>query len=541
MALPAVVLAAGLDALRTYAPGPGRPGSAVVNRIERPDAAAWVDEHLREVDPEVVVVGNSLGAFDIDPALLGGALGVDPERVAVLSVPGSVASHWAALLGRMVAGGHRPGRVIVVGDLQSALSIRPRTPAGRAHLDALLAHDLPELRARIAEGSGWPAIDAVEVNRGRARRDLVDRIRAAPVALLAPDDVRNPLGWARDRVTRAGTRVFHERDLAVALTREVRTGFDERYQVTDPGELLAPADSLVPELRALAEAAGARLVYVRPPLSPQTPPFARDVVPPGTEARMAAELGAPHAYLDAAGLLLGLPAYVDLVHLGKAGARKFTVALAERLHRLDDPAPPTGLAGAPEVLGPVPELAPRPGEKAFGGTTSWLLPQVGRVHEELWAMGLAPPEDCVPVEVAGPDGPLARMSCGELFPSERPGSCFDGERLFARAPAGLAPEALFLVASARRACGDFLWMYPGDRVRLQVPGQGPLRVAATGDAPPELALRVDGAPAALAPLAPWSRDEAPGTLVLEGPAGGSSVELENTSADRLVVVWRVGR
>lgn len=518
---PAVVLAAGLRWASTYRADTevAWAGTVEGEPCSEDMTAACVDARLARALPEVVILGNSLARSHVDQAVVAERFGLTPDEVLRLSIGGSAAPHWLALANRVFASGARPRLLLVVGDLQSALQTRPRTPVERADLQGLLGDDLASLGPSLGVGSGW--WEELDGRRVRLRQAFVDQVRYLVGEPVAP-------GRGRARVRDAASRVFDERDLALTLTREIRNGFAS--EAVDPEELAAPADSLLPELFALGERHGARVVLVRAPLSPKNPTAERDPVRPEIPAGVAALASAPNVYVDGADLMLGRTSYRDLAHVGRKGATRFTRALLERI---DASVVPAGLAPGWEHAVEPPSVVPRASDRGPGGTARWWLPQVGATHLAMWAGGLQAPPECLPVRLVGLDHPLPWMACGDLFAGHLLGRCFDGDALFARLPSGTDPAAVTLDVDPARGCGDSTWLYPGDVVRWPALGTGRLRLAASGDEPPSLVVR--GADEQQWPLAGRS-----GTLVAEVdlPRPGP-VEIENVSPDGLVVLWSV--
>ncbi|MCB9699008.1 MAG: hypothetical protein H6738_19660 [Alphaproteobacteria bacterium] len=521
MAAPAVVLGWGLYAITTYSDPfevawRGRvEGAACLEDL----TAACVDAQVQASPPQVVIIGNSLARSHIDQAVLAAGLGLTVDDVLLLNIGGSAAPHWVAVAHRVLASGARPRMILVVGDLQSALQTSPRTPVERADLEGVLGDDLASLGPTLGVSDGW--WDQLDGRRVRLRRAIVDRVRMLVGEPVAP-------GRGRARVMDAATRVFDDRDLAKVLTREIRNGFAS--EAVPPEALVAPADSLLPDLFALGEQYGVAVVLVRAPLSPRNPTPERDPVRPEIPAEVAALASPPSAYIDAADVMLGRTSYADLAHLGRRGAATFTSAL---LDRMAAPAVDPGLVpGWAHVVEP-PSIVPRAAERGPGGTSRWSLPQVGATHLAMWSGGQLAPPECLPVHLVGLDHELPWLPCGDLFAGHRLGRCFDGAALFARLPSGTDPASVTLDVDAARGCGDFTWLYPGDVVRWSSLAGGRLRVVASGDEPPSLLVRA-------ANEQKWPLVGGSGTLVAEVDLPGPGpVEIENASPDGLVVLWSV--
>ncbi|MCA9492406.1 MAG: hypothetical protein KC621_20880 [Myxococcales bacterium] len=521
MAAPAVVLGCGLYSIVTYRDDVEVAWRGRVEGTPCDDelTAACVDAQLRASSPKVVIIGNSLAQSHIDQQLLAAGLGITPDDVLMLNVGGSAAPHWVAMAHRVIASGVRPDLMLVVGDLQSALQTSPRTPVERADLIGLLGDDLADLGPSLGVGEGW--WDQVDGRRVRLRRAFVDAVRFLVGEPLAP-------GRGRARVRDAASRVFDDRDLARVLTREIRNGFAS--EALPPEQLVAPADGLLPELFALGERYGVRVVLVRGPLSPKNPTAERDPVRPEIPGEVAALATPPSAYIDAGDVMLGRTSYADLAHLGRRGAALFTSAL---LHRMEAKPLDAGLPPGWEHVVEPPSMVPRASDRGPGGTVRWSLPQVGATHLAMWAAGQLAPPECLPVHLVGLRDPLPWMPCGDLFADHRLGRCFDGAALFARLPSGTDASGVTLEVDGDRSCGDFTWLYPGDVVRWSGLRAGRWRLAASGDERPSLVVRAGDEQQ-------WPVVGGSGTLVAEVDLPGSGpVEIENASPDGLVVLWSV--
>jgi hypothetical protein len=157
---------------------------------------------------------------------------------------------------------------------------------------------------------------------------------------------------------------------------------------------------------------------------------------------------------------------------------------------------------------------------------------VGAVHERLWAAGVDVPDDCMPVEVLAAGSPLPRTSCGELFGSSRPGSCFDGRSIHARSPAQLRDDDLVLAVDPQRPCGPYTWLYPGDALTLRPAHPGTLELGATSDGRPELAILADGRS-----VSPVETPAGLGTSRIRVEGVTAELIVENTSPEHLMVLW----
>ncbi len=438
----------------------GRNAGLVIGGMLRRDGIGKVMQRVVRRPFRVWVLGNSNANTDIDTQTLAELLEIPDESVAVLSIPNANAAHWVAMLRKLRAAPRRPDLVLVVSRLQLVLVRDPISEGARRSLQELLGPDDDDLRT-LANPAGAGA--AVLLQRREALRDRVGReLRAlAPLALGIPRS---------------------EAVLRRALS-------DDRVSADLLGPppsrpLPAPEDSLVPELGALAQDLGIRLVVTRPPASPLTTGHLQgDVVPDGYPERTRALLAAHGAeYVDLRALPMQRYHYRNVDHLSEEGAQRLTGALGAYLA---PPEPGLGALGQPAFQGgeggltfPSGELtyaAPPPAldgaatvsEPGTRDGVGWAEAPAG-VPTDLWTMARTPLRArCSPVRVVGPAGPLdAGWPCKRLLDGT---SCHGPERVGWMHAPPLADGAWHLALDPGRSCDGAAWLYPGDRLTIRWP------------------------------------------------------------------------
>ncbi len=334
---PAAVLAGSLALLDGFrdadeAAATRNAGRVVNARVLEVDSAEAMDRMLAQRPPEVVVVGPSYANTDVKADLLAARLGLSRDDIALLSVPNSVGAHWYAVLKyRLFEAGHRPKLVVVVSGLQSMLLTTPLTEASFVNLEV----QLPEGGDPVVDellGSGGPLWWArLREQRGEVREAVFDALRAAPAAAL--------FGVTRREATAALKVVFDDALVDMALyagSANIAGGQAEPERFYSPDLLPAPEASFVPRVTELVRDHGARIVWVRPPMSPFVPPELDDVVLPGVQER-AIELVEDRggAFLDMRALPMSSAMFKNEDHMNLEGSRRFSEALAAALQDLD--------------------------------------------------------------------------------------------------------------------------------------------------------------------------------------------------------------
>lgn len=356
-------------------------------------------ERLAGEPVEVVVLGSSLAHRGVDLSVLARELGLGREQVEMLQLPHASTAHWYAILKNHVyAQGHRPKLVIIAGALTTMLNHDLlRYPANVERLVEQLSDDEPVIAEKVFgfdDASDFRALFLRQA-AGRWRASLLEGLR--DLVLAAAFTSRPRLDEATRLAERLNEAVFPNEAMDYALHRDVATG------VGAGGDLPVLADrpfvlreqALLPDVAALAQSNGSRVVWVRMPF----PPSNRDVddVPAEIERDAVAwmdELGA--GYLDLRSLDLSDDDFEDMRHLSKRGAVVFTTALARTLDALGALSPDGGVqvvrglgdVPPPERVGVPPDLVQPAGvgctRRARGGPLDGF-------DEALLPFGVLPP------------------------------------------------------------------------------------------------------------------------------------------------------
>lgn len=526
----------------------GRPDEAV------PGAAGAVDpvvascvRSLKREGDDVVVIGNSKTGTDIDRAALSRALGV--KGIGTVGRPGSGAPLWHAALERCAyEEGRRPKLVVVYATAGAMLRTTLESELERLAIAPFLGESEPVLERKVFGGErASPFWQRVGTRKTEAVLGLQHGVRDTVAGLFFA-----PAGAAGAEAggLLADGRAYAEPALEAVLGADAAE--DTRHRaipIAESGTSAGPAgepsvaDTLVPDLVALARANGARVVFVRAPVA-DSRVATYDLVDPELLRQMVVALNeGGAAYVDLTGLGLPATAYGDGVHMSPAGRTLLTAALATRLAELDAlgtrpfaPAPvpraPAKFAriGAPPAL-PTP-TAPTRGPWDCG----WQLTVrslAGVSDPALERLGVGSVSPLALYEDGAPLSPHANrdafdLSCAGAFSHQGPIVKFSPTG----GPADVVPTRAYTLGLSedfplRNTAGaEVWWVYPGTTLRAEVvegwegPGEGfAVRVEAVvalpGAAPATLAwdggvgpLRGDGTAAAVtvageAPRGPW--------------------------------------
>ncbi len=404
---PLVVLGAALTGLLRFQDVEDRQaaenaGKILNSRVLDVGAANAMDALLAEKTPEVLVLGPSYANTDIKPDQLAMQLGVSRDEILLLSVPNSVGAHWYAILRhRVFAAGHRPRLVVVVSGLQSMLLTTPLTESSRINLEVQLPPEGDPLIDRLVESDHWFGLARLREQRGKVRQALFDRLRRLPAWTLFGVD-----GEA-GRV--ALERVFDDAKIDMSLhgtSSPVALAQAEVDRFYTPDLLPAPDASFLPEITALAREHDARIVWVRPPMSPFIPAHLDDVVLDGVQERAIAlveERGG--SYLDMRALPMSSQMFKNEDHMNKEGSRRFTQALGKALLDLDALQPDAD----PTRAGPLASTV-----ESIPATTDGTIPPGGRRTWHVAEWDERRGTFVVDVVTAQRDGSAARVRVGHM-------------------------------------------------------------------------------------------------------------------------------
>lgn len=328
-------------------------------------AADAMDKLLARRDPQVIVLGPSYANTDVKPELLAARLGISKDEIALMSVPNSVGSHWYAILKyRVFDPGYRPKLVLVVSGLQSMLLTTPLTESSFVNLEVQLPDGGdPLIDAKVAHSAGlrWARL---REQRGKVRAAWFDLLRDGPLTALTaltPGQIRFALGSVFDD-SQIDMRLYGASTPVVEANRGPTRFYNEEL-------LPSPDDSFMGDVTALATEHGARIVWLRPPMSPHIPAELDDVVLPGVQERAIDVVQARGgSFVDMRDLPMTSQMFKNEDHMNIEGQRRFSEAIGKALLDLDALHPDAGPGGLPP-LAPVVNVE--------GGPADWVAPADG--------------------------------------------------------------------------------------------------------------------------------------------------------------------
>ncbi len=287
-------------------------GGALAFAADAPSPLARELRARAATGADVVVLGNSKVATDLNLAEVRAAIGPRAPTMVGLGVNGTQAPVWYAVASQyVVAAGIKPKAYLVYGPLQAALTTTLPHAGGRAALALHLDATAPPNLARVFGGALTPALLS---SYTQAVGNVCDAARAALPELASPV---SPL----------------------------------------PVE-----QSFLADLVRLASAQGARLIFVRQPFGVSK--AGGDVVSPADEAAARTlVLGAKGGWLDLRAELADERWYGDGIHMNEAGRHATSRVLGQRLAALGDwigrtPKSPAALASVPDLSWSTPPRMP---------------------------------------------------------------------------------------------------------------------------------------------------------------------------------------
>ncbi len=560
MLAPAAIVGAALGLL-------GRPDEDAAEAPIPAELAVCLQAAER-ADDGVIVVGNSKSGTDIDRPTLAKAIGV--ATVEKIGGPGSAAPLWYAALERCVfEEGHRPKLVIVYGTAGAML---------RATLDS----EFERLLVAPYLGESEPVLEA-KVFGGEASSPFWSRVRTRKTTLVLAlqhgvRDLVSGLFFAAPKGggLLADGRAYAEPALEKVLGADATADAVARHRAIPVAEAGADAiaardttvaATLVPDLVALARAAGTRIVFVQAPVSPAKAET-YDKADPALVRELVATFNAEGAgFVDLTTLDLPASAYGDGIHMNSAGRARVTAALGERLRALDAlaadafPAAPLPRVPAEVRRDGTPPALPTPGEPKRGPwTCGWQigLPGLAGISDSVLArlgVGQVSPlrllEDGAPLAPHGTRDEFD-LACAGAFNHQNGAIKFSPRG----GPADVVPSRTYTVGLSdelplRDPFGrEAWWVYPGTTLRadaaegwadpvdgfavrveavVAIPGASPATLSWEGGSAPVVAEGIDGEAtvAGPAPEGPWSVEvrsppDGPWLLVRRVVAGTSA-------------------
>ncbi|MCB9684416.1 MAG: hypothetical protein H6738_05585 [Alphaproteobacteria bacterium] len=285
---------------------------------QRCELTEQLDGALRAHDPRLVVVGNSMARRNVDVELLAEGLGQDPDRSALLTLPGSSPGAWYALLRyRVFERGYRPRKIVLLGASRLLWITRPVVGADVSAVVRIAGTEDPVVR-RVSgmDDTGRILLYRANLHRRMWRASVVDGLAQGARTLQAMVGV--PVDEQMEDVFGAG---------GGPQGGGLRNLFGGAVRDGEVGVAADVASTFLPEILALCRQYHAELVVVRMPprdaskveFLESRPEALRDVA-----SWLGAE-GVPFYPMD--GLEIPADEWDDAWHLAPAGAVRFTDAL----------------------------------------------------------------------------------------------------------------------------------------------------------------------------------------------------------------------
>ena len=515
-----------------------------------PVAVTACKEQLARDGADVVVFGNSKARSDLDLTPIGKAL--DVTKISRLNVNGTRAPVWYAMMERCLAD-VSPKLIIVYGTLGSMVRVTLESELERNSMAELRGQNDPVLVRKVFGGDvASPFWDRVRARRTALHQGFQQGTRDLVAGFFfAPPGEDGLLAAGAAYAGPALERVLGE-DAGGDVARRARAvPIAERSEEAAEARELGFEDTLVPDFVALANARGARILFVNAPMSPSWQAH-YEVIPAAlTRATIEGlnELGA--GYIDLSRIGLPDAAFADGIHMNNTGRARTTAALAERLadvgatgtgafaRAMVPSEPPTGRrTGTPPSLPPL-TLTRGPWD------CGWQAPVPGLAPISDATLGAAGIGALSPLLVLEDGKPLTPHATRDTFDLTCAGASNHQGGVVKFSPTGgpadVARTRTYTLGVAedmpmRDAIGnEGWWVYPGTTLTLDFPGpwDGPaegFRVAVEGYAAggagavtleagrvtATLARGAERASAVLAPDAPT----APWSLTVTSPSDG---------------------
>ncbi len=453
----------------------------------RTDARVRMERMLRESDPRVVVLGNSLANTDLSAAILEAAFDLSTGDVLKLSLPNSIGAHWAAILeNRVIDAGFTPDLALIVSDWPSLLSVHPISEASYLALVQQLDDDDPGFDALL--GRRWGVLDRIREDRGHLRERIVGAVRRRAVK-----GITGQTKGVDDALARVFAPDAIDPRLLGSTLPVIDPSLESAIPVFDPVTIPHPSASFVPRLAELSQEADIALVVVRPPMSPRLPSGIGDVVEPTTEASLHGLLRRRGAWdIDLRGLPVVEGDFVNLDHMNVEGADRFTRVVADLVRRVgawdDDTVVVDWLEPGRLVEGryrprPVsahyasapPPLRDAERELDDGGVGwGWFELPAWRFLSDVATRQVTPwASRCSPIRVLEDGQPLPRHheTCPAAMRFGRGRTCHDADGIRFTTPDRSDPRrngrTYQLGLDPARGCERAQWLYPGDELTLR--------------------------------------------------------------------------
>lgn len=504
---------------------------------------------------DVALLGNSKAGTDLDPPKIA-ALFPDAPSVVTLRVNGTGMPVWYAVLAhRVYDHGQSPRLVIVYGTLAMMLQVDLPSEEQRRVLGEQLAQPDPVLDAKVF-GKTWsdPRLQRALNRRTDLRHTLTDGWRNLVVgALLAPPGPGTVPERGRAYAEAALGKVFGV-DVAQDLDR-TRVGPIVERDTDAPARVLGSVDeTLLPDFLALAQAHGAKVVFVRAPLG--TAKRHTDVVDPALRdatIRLLGEHGA--AWIDLTEADLPDNTFGDGAHMSRAGRQRFTPLLLDALRAVGVGSDALTAAQAPVEHAPLratrtgtPPTLPAADPKRGKAPCDWVTFVNGLAGISDTALKAAGYGEVSPLLLFEDGAPLPAHAPVKDYTQRCGGASYHYQNVVKFAPTGGAPESvadhhytLGLSPDVPLVGGAFAkawWVYPGTTLTLEAgePLHGEVVVGGYAAVPgvSPATVTVGGVTQALAEAGAELEATVPGagtSVVVASPADGPWLLVRRVSAD----------
>jgi hypothetical protein len=273
------------------------------------------EEHLKESQPDIVIVGNSMAFTDVDLEQLEKETGL---KGAHIKENGSSAPTWYTLLKyRVFENGHRPKVVVVVAWLAPMLETKLTAPKSLAVLNRHFAEPDAVLATRTLADAGL--VGSLRSRAEAVKAGWMEALRDGVVGLIFGEAPEEALG-----------KVFAQGEFLKDASEVRVIPVQEQVRETTASAEVNPADSYLGEITALCRQYGADVVFLRAPLAPSnrseetaTPAQLRDTI------RTLNSLGA--GWVDLWDEDVPETEFADIRHLNRTGKKHLTSRLAESL------------------------------------------------------------------------------------------------------------------------------------------------------------------------------------------------------------------
>ena len=290
------------------------------------------DAALQEQNPEVVVLGSSWAATNMDPKTLAKGLKIPELKVLTLAQKASQPPVWYAMAKyRLYGSKARPKLILVVTSLPLLMTNQPRS---LSELEQHFVTPDEVLLRKVWGEDGSPWLTQLLDQRGRLRDSMRDGIRSLSVRLLVGSGADQDPSELQSQASR---RVFEKVEgTGDATLHRLLPVVEEEgpARVGSAAQTVKPADSYLGDLATLAEDHGARLVVVISPVAGHQ--RSQQNVLPAVEAELIALANQRGVgWIDLRSLHMDDRNFrADGGHMQKAGAIRFTEELLRKLNEI---------------------------------------------------------------------------------------------------------------------------------------------------------------------------------------------------------------